>query len=185
MNKTNSISFPRSGHHALRNVLAEYFGEEFKYCDNYVDPQEKRLGVDLDTNYQKEHDLTLEYPAYLPYRQLIQIRNPFDAIQSWINFDATVGHEDANQNRERWHAVFNERTRFWGLWFDKWVLSPAAVPRLVVPYERLVADPAKVCSSVILFLTNQHADPARLREALVRFPICAQPARPPSLLTLV
>lgn len=184
IHKTTSVSFPRSGHHALKNVLAEYFGDEFKYCDNYVDHEEKRLSEFSETNFQKEHDLQLQYCPHPGFRQLVQIRNPIDAIQSWISFDATVGHEDANQDRGRWRSLFSERLSFWGLWMDKWVLSPADGPRLVVPYERLIADPPKVCSAVILFLTGQHADPSKLRTALCNFPIIAQPARPSSMLIL-
>jgi hypothetical protein len=175
IHKTACVSFPRSGHHALKNVLCEYFGPGFGYCDNYLDPPERRLENCEETVFQKEHDLGLSIPI-LPYRHLIQIRDPIHSIQSWIDFDSTVGAANANPSREEWAAVFKTRTALWCEWFSKWVLSPIW-PRLVVPYQSLITRPYETCANVILFMTGEHEDARRLADALAKFPIVPQTTR--------
>lgn len=182
--KTACISFPRSGHHALKAVLADYFGNELHYCDNYVDPTTDRLGANEDTNYCKEHDLKLAEPVIPGIRYLIQVRNPIASIQSWIEFDSRVGAINHTASRESWSETFREKLEFWNHWFDKWILSDIW-PRLVVPYETLVSNPFSTCESVIQFMTSQHPNPERLRKALERFPIVARPVPPSPFLSFV
>lgn len=174
--KIANVSFPRSGHHALKAVLAEYFGSEFHYCDNYKDATEKRIVNDPETNYQKEHDLRLDFPSNLPgVKYLIQIRDPALSIQSWIDFDARV-YCNRNNTRKDWIRAFSSNMDFWNSWFKKWVLAEIT-PRLVVPYSHLVAMPFGTCESVIQFMTGHHAEPDRLNAALQKFPIAVRPER--------
>lgn len=174
--RTANVSFPRSGHHALKTVLAEYFGPEFRYCDNYRDDPALWLKCNAETNYQKEHDLNLDYPSdFEDVKYLVQIRDPVLAIQSWIDFDARV-YRNSNTDRFAWKQAFRSKMVFWNKWFDKWVLKPIPA-RLVVPYTRLLAMPYGTCESVVQFMTGQHADPERLRVALEKFPIVARPER--------
>lgn len=174
--RTANISFPRSGHHALKAILAEYFGPEFRYCDNYTDDPSLWMRDNEGTNYQKEHDLALDYPSdFEGVKYLIQIRDPVLAIQSWIDFDARV-HKNRNADRSQWRQAFQEKMTFWQKWFNKWVLK--SIPdRLVVPYTHLVAMPFGTCESVIQFMTGQHAAPDRLKSALEKFPVIARPER--------
>jgi hypothetical protein len=175
IHKTACVSFPRSGHHALKNVLLDYFGDSFRYCDNYIDPPEKRIETCPDTIFQKEHDLDLTVPV-LPFRHLIQIRDPIESVQSWIDFDANVCAADYNSDREMWQRMFRDRLVLWQKWFEKWALAPIS-PRLIVSYKALVEHPFETCSKVILFMTSEHAHPDRLRGSLSRFPIVPQPIR--------
>jgi hypothetical protein len=169
--RTACISFPRSGHHALTAVLRHYFGDELKYCDNYNSLASDQMKNSTVTNFQKEHDLTLDYPLAGDVKYLIQIRNPIHAIQSWIDFDAVVTGINANKSPVEWRNVFSERLLFWKRWYKKWVLSDIN-PRLVVEYESLIASPVSTLQQIILFMTNgRHADDVRLKEALERFPL--------------
>jgi len=169
--RTACVSFPRSGHHALTAVLRHYFGDELRYCDNYTSSDLDQMHNNVLTNFQKEHDLVLDYLLMPDVKYLIQVRNPVHAIQSWIDFDAVVTGINANQTPDAWKKTFSERLNFWNAWYQKWVLSDI-VPRLVVEYESLVASPVSTIQQVILFMTNgQHADDARLKEALERFPL--------------
>lgn len=182
--KTACISFPRSGHHALKAVLADYFGNEFKYCDNYVDPPSNKLGVCPETNYCKEHDLELSQPLDPNFRYVIQVRNPMFSIPSWIEFDSRVGAINHMVSRETWSKAFNERIRFWNVWFDKWVLSDIW-PRIIVHYGILIDDPFSTCETIIQFMTGQHPVPEKLRQSLERFPIRKRPRRLSPFITIV
>jgi hypothetical protein len=169
--RTACVSFPRSGHHALTAVLRHYFGDALRYCDNYNSKAFDQMNNNELTNFQKEHDLTLAYPLMPNVKYLIQVRNPLHAVQSWLDFDAVVTGINANQSPDEWRKVFSERLDFWKNWYQKWVLSDVH-PRLVVEYESLVSAPLSTVQQVILFMTNgQHADDARLKEALEKFPL--------------
>ena len=174
MTKIACISFPRSGHHALKNVLSAYFGDAFQYYDSYLPMIVKRE----DSNFQKEHDLDLNIPVILGARYLIQVRNPIQAVQSWLDFDSRVAACPRNVEQAEWRGVFYKRLGFWREWYDKWVLAPLW-PRLVVDYEDLIARPYEVCESVIQYMTEQHPKEATLKSALTQFPISARPERPP------
>lgn len=174
--KTECISFPRSGHHGLKMVLADYFGDELVYCDNYVDDPSLRLGTHADTNYCKEHDLNLDLPIDDRFRYLIQVRDPLYAIPSWIEFDSRVGAVRHTETREEWFKVYQERTVFWQKWVEKWILSNIW-PRLVIPYDTLVTNPFSTCESVIQFMTGEHPDPKKLKRSLERFPLTPRPRR--------
>lgn len=176
IHKTECISFPRSGHHGLKMVLADYFGEEFHCCDNYVDDPSFRLGVHEATNYCKEHDLNLDHPVNPAFRYLVQVRDPLYAIPSWIEFDSRVGAVRRTESREEWFKIYKERVAFWQGWVEKWVLSDIW-PRLVVHYDTLVANPFSTCESVVQFMTGEHPDPKRLKRSLERFPISPRPRR--------
>lgn len=152
--KTNCVSFPRSGYHALAAVMGEYFGEP--------------------PGYGEEHDILLTAPGPVVGEQyLIQMRNPIYAIQSWTDLDARFGPPDRNSTRELWTTDFLMKVDIWHKWYRKWVL--ADIPcRLVVFYERLLANPYAVCESVIQFLTHEQADSKKLKEALAAQPIMAR-----------
>lgn len=172
-----NISFPRSGHHALKAVLENYFGDQLVYCDNYRCRPENRLTVDPKTNYQKEHDLELTHPEDLPgVRYLIQIRNPIAAIGSWIDFDARVSNVPV-LSRDEWRASFQSKLDFWYKWFSKWVVFNSSASRLVVPYSHLIQAPYRTCESVIQYMTGDHPEASRLYSALERSPILARPTR--------
>lgn len=155
--KTACVSFPRSGYHALAAVLKEYFGE--------------------DPGYGEEHDIDAKGPGPVAGIQyLIQMRNPINAIQSWTDLDARFGPPDRNSTRALWTTDFTMKVDVWRNWYLKWVASD--IPqRLVVFYERLLANPPGVCESVIQFLTYEQADAKKLKAALDAFPIISRQNR--------
>lgn len=158
---TESISYPRSGHHALVNVLRGYFQENFHYCELYRDPT-IQLGVCPTTNYQKNHDFDLNSPVCPARNYIVQVRNPLEAIESWDELDRRVGHpSDTQENKLDFYAAF----------VKKWVLGPVS-HRLVVWYEDLVGNPTATVTSVIQFVTRtQNVDVPLLEEVLRRFPL--------------
>jgi len=161
---TECISYPRSGHHALVNVLKVYFAETFVYGEIYRDPH-AMLGCQFPpVNYQKNHDFDLKTPVNLDNSRqyLVQVRNPLESLESWETYDLRVGATpDTPENR----------VDFWAAFVKKWVLYP--IPnRLVVWYEDLVGAPVETCTAVIQFLTRtQNVDEQLLSRALMAHPL--------------
>ena len=162
---TACMSYPRSGHHALVEVLRAYFKENFHYCELYRNPPtELLLGAPgSPTNYVKNHDFNLETPILSDRNYLVQVRNPLAAIESWDELDRRVGHRTPDSQEKK--------LDFWTAFVKKWVFGP--VPsRLVVWYEDLLRDPPATTTSVIQFLTKtQNVDNPLLEECLRKFPL--------------
>lgn len=174
--RTENVCFPRSGHHALKDVLADYFEDDFHYCELYLEPQ-KNLEVCAATNYQKQHDFDLSTPVKTDRRYIVQVRNPIAAIQSWMDLDVRTGERAPFEYHEAWHAEFVNRLRFWKEFVEKWYVQRIE-RRFIIQYERLVARPRPTCISVIQFLTGiQNVDMPKLEASLRKFPIVARPER--------
>lgn len=160
---TECISYPRSGHHALVDVLQNYFGGGFHYCEIYRDHRpEELLGAEGSiTNYQKNHDFKLDTPILTDRQYLVQVRNPLESIESWNELDRRVGHvPDSEENR----------LDFWVAFVKKWLLTPIS-NRLVVYYQDLIESPLPTCVSILQFLTKtQNVDVPLLEQSLKQFP---------------
>jgi len=175
--RTKNICFPRSGHHALSDVLLAYFGEEMHYCEHYLQP-EKRMAICPDTNFEKDHDLDLEVPVIKDFRYLVQIRNPINCLSSWKTMSERVGGRPLAPD---W--VERKGLDYWTSFAKKWVFSRIEAPRLVVTYERMLQYPFEICTQVIQFVTGiQNVDSKKLRGALCDFPIYERISRAPALI---
>ena len=106
-----SRSLPRSGHHFLKSLLEQAWGEDFSYCEGYQEPgccQASPCGVAAYWNFAREHqrphlrllkshDFVLSDAIFDPpdgMLRLIQVRRPFDLLVSWLEL------EQLAQNRE-------------------------------------------------------------------------------------
>lgn len=168
---TECISFPRSGHHALVDVLRVYFVESLVYGEIYRDPNAVLGALVPPVNYQKNHDFELTTDAAATDRQfLVQVRNPLESIESWEIHDRRVGHISDPPE---------VRVDFWAAFVKKWVF--ANVPnRLVVWYEDLVGAPVETCVAVIQFLTRtQNVDMQLLAKSLETLPLKRRRAHVP------
>lgn len=160
---TECISYPRSGHHALVDVLRVYFGDNFVYGEIYRDPNATLGSLVPPVNYQKNHDFDLQTDSAATDRQyLVQVRNPLESLESWEIYDKRVGHiSDSAETR----------VDFWAAFVKKWIFADVS-PRLVVWYEDLVGAPVETCVSVIQFLTRtQNVDMQLLERALETLPL--------------
>lgn len=150
---TECVSYPRSGHHALVDVLRAYFRDAFVYGEIYRDPAAVLGALEPPVNYQKNHDFGLLTPIDPARNYIVQVRNPLESIESWEAFDRRVGAVP---------DTHEARLDFWTAFVKKWVF-PDIPNRLVVWYEDLVGAPTETCVSVIQFLTRtQNVDMARL-----------------------
>lgn len=171
---TECLCYPRSGHHALTNVLAHYFGKNFHYCEMYRE-NPKLMGPGSPTTWQKNHDFELLTPIIPERRYIVQVRNPLESIESWQMLDhRLIGHPNETQEK---------RLDFWTAFVKKWVFGP--VPnRLVVWYEDLVERPVPTVTSVIQFVTRtQNVDAVKLQAALEKFPLARRTQTCPTLYT--
>lgn len=168
---TECISYPRSGHHALVDVLRGYFGDSFVYGEIYRDPDATLGSLTPPVNYQKNHDFDLTTSRFATDRQyLVQVRNPLESIESWEVYDRRVGHIPESPEA---------RVDFWAAFVKKWVFSE--IPnRLVVWYEDLVGAPVETCVAVIQFLTHtQNVDMQLLAKSLETLPLKCRRAHVP------
>lgn len=150
--RTVCCSFPRSGQSLLKPVLSDYFGDRFKYCEWYDEP-EKRPNVCAETNFVKTHDRELNWHIRPDWKYLVLIRNPIDAVSSW-----RIMEREQNYNAG-W------KLSHWAKWFDRWVLQPIS-NRLIVSYESLVRDPRPTIASVIKFLDSESPDVSPNEQAI-------------------
>lgn len=143
MRKTYSISFPRSGHHWLADILRDYYGDELHYCESYKQP-ELIMEVCPTTNFQKYHDFKLDFDPR-PHQVLVQARRDIGAaMRSWHKFEgATVSLEK---------FVSGWRENYWLGFMDKW-WHPGP-DRLLLWYEDLKANPVEQMTRVIHFLSS-------------------------------
>jgi len=108
MNKTLCITFPRSGHHLLVNILCKYFsndvtfqeiqGDEttvhcrdviiagdFKYCEFYNHCQSIPCSH-ADTTFTKNHDFGFNVRITDRFNYLVLYRHPIASIVSWYEY---------------------------------------------------------------------------------------------------
>jgi hypothetical protein len=106
-----SRSLPRSGHHFLKSLLKQAWGEDFSYCEGYQEPgccKASPCSVAAYWHFAREHrrphlrllkshDFALSDATFDPppgMLRLIQVRRPFDMLVSWLEL------EQLTQNRE-------------------------------------------------------------------------------------
>jgi hypothetical protein len=99
-----SRSLPRSGHHFLKSLLEQAWGEDFSYCEGYQEPgccQASPCRVAAYWHFAREHqrphlrllkshDFTLSDATFEPPEgmlRLIQVRRPFDLLVSWLELE--------------------------------------------------------------------------------------------------
>jgi len=177
---THCICFPRSGHTWTTKVLYSYFGDDFQHCEMYCDPG-RIIAADPTTNFQKNHDLSLQQTIDPSFHYLIQARNPENAILSWylaaaLGKDGNTGSLDLPREDRasriltehipaylKWRA---DKMAYWEGFRIKWIFS--AVPNsMIMYYEKTLADPVGEFSKVIQFLTgSRYFDERRLEVAI-------------------
>jgi len=161
MKKTLFVTFPRSGHHLVVDILQKYYGEEMRYCEMYSHCS-RVWCTDSSTTHQKTHDFGLDVPTDLDVRYIIQIRNAEDAIASWYK-SAII----ANWTNQNWKSFLENGLSFRKRFLDKWIYGPTGHSITIVTYENLIADPLKEIKSII----GYPCDDNKLKEVLNQFTI--------------
>ena len=139
-----NVSYPRSGHRFLREILLNYFGDDFVFYESYsktlLSGSNRPLAI-KDVNYVKTHDFALEGEKVLTpdfaegRRYLLQIRHPIESIASFYEFALKHNHvkKDSEKN---WHLFLEDKLTYWKSFCDSWILNPPA-DSILVPYSEL------------------------------------------------
>jgi hypothetical protein len=169
------ISFPRSGHHMLVDVLKAYFGSAFHYCGFYS-LCDRRPCPEPSTNLQKNHDHRLDVPRDECRDYLIQYRHPLPAVASHYELRlrrAEIAQED--DCADLWRAYALEQVQHWKEWVHKWVLDNENPRALKLSYEQTMADPVTAFSAAVrLIAPDDPVDLERITEIAVRHAISAR-----------
>lgn len=178
--RTESVSFPRSGHSPLYNSMKRYFGDRLVYCD-VQNSEGLNCGcrsvpcINPRNNFSKSHDWGLKKGNGLEIRAgqryLVQYRNPVRSIAS--DYNLYVQRKPHKSGREEWHEFACEAIAYWNKLIDKWVigLRDRDNPQLICPYEQLVQDPIGTVTGVVEFVTDEPVDGEALRREIsqIRF----------------
>ncbi len=157
MNQIQGVSFPRSGHHLLVQMLKVHFAEKkerypaegmattaahaivgpFSYCEYYRCCRERPCKH--GATFGKSHDFCgRELEPDPDVRYIVQIREPEWAIES---------HYELRRGRA-WKPFAAEWARSWNKFVRKWIV-PNHENVLVVSYRRLVEVPSFTFAAVL------------------------------------
>lgn len=156
MRKIQCISFPRSGHHLLVDLLATYLGNELVYADRYgaydihgrpVDPAHphrpgppRGFAQEPLATLEKNHDFNLDTVPTCPV--LVQIRAPVPAIVSWFCIERDEGRSDT---RTEWEHFARTKADFYRRFKSRWIDTDA----MILDYDTLVAAPLRALLDVL------------------------------------
>ena len=174
MHFTQGISFPRSGHGVVYNILKSYFGSKMKYCDpnnktNRYCNCKKVPCVNPNTTFAKNHDFEVLNGQGLPIREntryFIQYRSPIQAIIS--NFYLYQKNTN-NSGRYFWTQFAYDQLDYWIAFIDKWIFQLPNVNKMnqTCSYEELIADPFGTISKIIKFMSDEPLDINKIRKIL-------------------
>jgi hypothetical protein len=167
------VSYPRSGNTLLRTLLERTTG--------YVTGSDTRPDRSLSKELAEQHNLIGEgvvsshrvfyvkthYPERLGHQifqghsAILMVRNPYDAIDSYWNMNATKSHtksltpEMYQQYSEMWHGLVQNEIQIWNKFLEYWMDEECPIPVLVVRYEDLIRNPSLELRRILHF-TIQH-----------------------------
>lgn len=150
MHRTMIVSFPRSGHHLLVNLIKGVLGEEVRYCDPYAHGTSRLAKATLF----KSHDFDLNEEAQ--EHTIVMIRKPEQAISAW--------YEIATQ-KERgkdWKSFHAEKLRFHKKFCRRWL----GLGFPVVTYENLIAVPERILTRVTRYVSTAPVNADLIRKSI-------------------
>ncbi len=163
----SGISWPRSGHHLLVNVVQSYFGQEFAYCEFYtpVDCCKKSPCIRTPmVKFSKNHDFGSKtgFTKGTPY--LVQYRSFVPSIVSAFEMYVQNGQPDTP---ESFRIFAKHHTTRYNEFLTKWTFGPnSPKEKLLISYELLTSvSKIEVLTDIILFFAPNHSiDEVRLLE---------------------
>lgn len=142
MDHVTGVSWPRSGHHMLVNLLKNYFGTEFSYCSFYgseIDcckslPCKRADKID----FTKSHDFDLSLSQLQGHKYLVQYRDFVPSVVSNFELHVRNGNDDTAEEFRRFCSLEFGRYK---AFLSKWVYSDFAREQLVLKYEEFLKEP--------------------------------------------
>jgi hypothetical protein len=92
-------------------------------------------------------------------RLILLVRNPFDAIDSYWNMNATKSHTKSvtdavyTQYKDKWEGLAKNEIRVWLRFYEFWM--QASVPVLIVRFEDLVENAAQELHRILQFTLDR------------------------------
>jgi len=180
--KIQLVTFPRSGHHLVVNVLLKYFSGNINfpitdgkktdtecteiiragginYCEFYNHCQ-KTPCTDQTVNLQKNHDFNLSLANEENNRYIILIRNPLESLVSFFNFflDLPIKQSIINGNvildKKGWEDFATKEILFWKDFSNKWILNNRKVNFLFFTYEEILRNPLTSFICMMKFINH-------------------------------
>jgi hypothetical protein len=172
--EVQGVSYPRSGHHLLVNVLKAYFGPEFNYCsDTELNCNSLPCRNSQGANLRKNHDHELTFSTSLPDTDyLIQFRRPLYSIVSNFYLAVRSNPVSVKDSQEGWQSFAAHEVERWNRWMRKWVLDNPNPRRLTVIYESVMENPLEELLRIVRFFSTEHTpDRARLAQIIRRLDV--------------
>jgi hypothetical protein len=168
------VSYPRSGNTLMRTLLERVTG--------IVTGSDTRADRSLSLELAEQHDLVGEgvtqashvafvkthWPertgatVYAGARAVVLVRNPYDAMDSYWNLNATKSHtktlDDEVYERftDKFERLVRNEINVWLRFHDYWLNDTCkGIPVLVVRFEDLIQDPAGQLRRVLQFSLKQ------------------------------
>lgn len=152
------VSWPRSGHHMLVNVLAAYFGQAFRHCEFHTPPNccKSFPCADPEVTFSKSHDFGLKMPMLEGVPYLIQYRAYIPSVVSEFELHVRAGEPNTKEHFMVFASMHHVGYRsFTKKWIDN---EKAPEERLVLLYEDLTGEnKALKFSEAIAFFAPGHA----------------------------
>lgn len=169
------VSYPRSGNTLVRTLLERATG--------VVTGSDTRPDRSLSRELAERHGLAGEgltgasnnnavafvkshWPertgnaAFAGRRAILLVRNPYDAIDSYWNMNATKSHTETvtaavyEQFKDKWEGLARNEIQVWTRFLDYW-LRDCPVPVLIVRFEDLIRDPTRELTRTMKFALQQ------------------------------
>ena len=173
-NITLLVSYPRSGNTLLRTLLERTTG--------YVTGSDTRPDRGLSKELAEQHNLVGEgiiasnrvvyvkthYPERLGHQifkgqsAILVVRNPYDAIDSYWNMNATKSHtksltpEMYDKYSGMWSGLVQNEIHIWNKFLDFWLNDDCPIPVLVIRFEDLIRNPARELQRILEFTIQQN-----------------------------
>jgi hypothetical protein len=162
------VSYPRSGHHWLVNILSRVYGDEFSYCEYYRCCC--RTPCAHGAVFQKNHDFDLKLTPERG-KTILQVRSPLDSIFSYFHYYCSWDLDKKKLANVSWSRFALEAGLYWGRFARKWIALQRSEAILTVGYQDLVEEPARQMERVLNFLEgNANVRVPAIPAALKRYP---------------
>lgn len=153
------ISWPRSGHQLLVDILESYFGGEFAYCEFYtpVDCCKKSPCTRAPmVKFSKNHDFESKTGIRRGTPYLVQYRSFLPSVVSAFEMYVQNGQPDTADSFRFFARYLTTR---YNAFLAKWTFGPnAPKEKLLIRYESLTSESKiEVLTDIISFFAPDHS----------------------------
>jgi hypothetical protein len=142
------VTFPRSGHNLLYQLLKHVLKNDFSYCEYYTHCQ--KTPCSSDAQFQKNHDFDLDLPIEKNVKYIVQYRHPYESIASLYNFDLDHG-KIKNDDISNWQSFLNHNLDYYIKFLHKWVTNKEQNQFLHIKYSDLISSSQSTLWRIIKF----------------------------------